>query len=123
MVRFCNRINTSVVGGTSKLFSYYVKNYYLSKIVSFSDKAHTRGTLYETLGFPIVSELNPNYVLVNFKSNLYLNRVSCQKRNLPKLFDDLDMDIENQTEQQIISRNGFVQVFDSGATRCEYDCD
>ncbi len=122
LVRFCNLINTSVVGGASKLFNYYIKNYYPNKIVSFSDRAHTRGNLYENLGFHKARESEPNYVWVNLKTNLYLNRVSCQKRNLHKLFNEPDLDIENQTEQQIMSSRGFVQVFDSGAIRWEYDC-
>ena len=122
LVRFCNLINTSVVGGASKLFNYYLKNYHPTKVVSFSDKAHTRGNLYENLGFHKVSEAKPNYVWVNLNTNFYLNRVSCQKRNLPKLFGEPDLDIENQTEQQIMSSKGFVQVFDSGSIRWEYDC-
>lgn len=122
LVRFCNQINTSVVGGASKLFKYYVKNYHPSKIVSFSDRAHTRGNLYENLGFQKVRTSDPNYVWVNLNTDLYLNRVSCQKRNLPKLFGEPDLDIKNQTEQQIMSSKGFVQVFDSGVIRWEYVC-
>ena len=50
----------------------------------------------------------------------YLNRLSTQKKNLRKLFNDPELDIENQTEQQIMSSHGFVQVFDSGTIRWEY---
>lgn len=118
--RFCSLLNTTVVGGASKLFKYFLRNYEYDKIVSFSDRAHTRGTLYEILGFQKVNVSSPNYVWVNYKDDTYYNRVSCQKKNLPKLFDEPDLDIKNQTEKQIMMTHGYVQVFDSGTIRWEY---
>lgn len=120
LIRFCNKLNTSVVGGASKLFKYFIETYAPKKIISFSDRAHTRGSLYSTLGFEAVRTSTPGYVWVNLTTDLYFNRVSCQKSNLPKLFNEPDLDIENQTEQQIMSSKGFVQVFDSGTIRWEY---
>lgn len=57
---------------------------------------------------------------MNLSNDFYLNRLSTQKKNLRKLFNDPELDIENQTEQQIMSSHGFVQVFDSGTIRWEY---
>ena len=121
--RFCSLLNTSVVGGASKLFRYYLTNYYLdtsSKIISFSDRAHTRGGLYSTLGFKSKNLSNPGYVWVNMSDDSYYSRVACQKRNLRKLFDDTSIDIDNQTERQIMESHGYAQVFDSGTIRWEY---
>lgn len=120
LIRFCNKRNTSVVGGASKLFKYFIRTYKPIKVISFSDRAHTKGSLYNTLGFKVVRTSNPGYVWVNLLTDLYLNRVTCQKSNLPKLFNEPDLDIKNQTEQQIMSSKGFVQVFDSGTIRWEY---
>lgn len=63
LVRFCNKLNTSVVGGASKLFKYFCKNYHseFSKIVSFSDRCHTSGNVYTILGFKNVSVSDPGY--------------------------------------------------------------
>lgn len=118
--RFCNQLNTFVAGGASRLFKYFIRHYQYDKIVSFSDRAHTRGTLYETLGFHQVNISEPNYVWVDYKTDMYYNRVNCQKKNLPKLFNEPDLDIENQTEKMIMTSHGFVQVFDSGTIRWEY---
>lgn len=120
LTRFCNLLNTSVVGGASKLFKYFLRNYKYDKIISFSDRAHTRGTLYEILGFKQVNISDPNYVWVNYKDDTYYNRVTCQKHNLQKLFDEPNLDIENQTEKQIMMTHEYVQVFDSGTIRWEY---
>lgn len=118
--RFCSLKYTSVVGGASKLFKHFITHYDFDRIISFSDKAHTRGNLYFILGFQKVRESGPNYVWVNPETDLYLNRVSCQKNNLRKLFCDDTIDIEHETEQQIMAEHGFVQVFDSGTIRWEY---
>lgn len=119
--RFCNKINTIVVGAASKLFKYFIEHYQFDKVVSFSDVAHTRGNVYSKLGFVSVNESNPSYVWVNTKTDLYLNRVSCQKKNLPNLFPDVtDETIANHTEKEIMMSHGFAQVFDSGTIRWEY---
>ena len=121
LLRFCNRLNTSVIGGASKLFSYFLETTNVSKIVSFSDRAHTRGHLYKTLGFHSVSTSQPGYVWVNTYNDSYYHRVECQKKNLKRLFNDDSIDIENKTEAMIMMEHGYCQVFDSGTIRWEFD--
>lgn len=118
--RFCNKLDTDVIGGASKLFKYFLDVYHPSKIISFSDRAHTSGKLYQILGFKQTNISKPNYVWVNYLNDLYFTRVKCQKRNLRKLFNDPTIDIEHKTEKQIMEEHGFVQVFDSGVIRWEY---
>lgn len=117
--RFCSKTGVHVVGGASKLFKYFLKHYSCDKVVSFSDVAHTRGNLYTTLGFRIINLSSPGYVWVNYSDDTYLSRVACQKSNLSKLFTDLpDTDY---TERDVMESHGYVQVFDSGVIRWEYD--
>lgn len=111
------------MGGASKLFTHYLNNIHSDesgKIISFSDRAHTRGNLYSKLGFVPVNSSNPGYVWVSMIDDSYYNRVSCQKRNLQKLFNDTSIDVDNQTERQIMESRGYAQVFDSGTIRWEY---
>ena len=119
--RFCNKIGTCVVGGASKLFKHFLDLNLCDHVVSFSDKAHTRGELYKKLGFHEVSLTQPGYVWVSILDDSYYTRVQCQKRNLRKLFNDETIDIENKTEREIMIEHGYVQVFDSGVIRWEYD--
>lgn len=119
--RFCNKINTTVVGSASKLFKYYVNHFEFDKIVSFSDVAHTRGTLYETLGFSKIIESTPSYVWVDLCSDHYLSRVSCMKSNISKTLHDDNIDM-NLTEREIMESHGYARVYDSGTIRWEYHC-
>lgn len=118
--RFCNKLNTSVPGSASKLFKHFIKSHPSCKIVSFSDVAHTRGNLYFKLGFNKLSMSSPGYVWTDLYDNKYYNRVSCQKRNLQKLFNDCTLDVENLTEKQIMEDHKFVRLYDCGVIRWEY---
>ena len=61
MLRFCNRINTSVIGGSSKIFKYFLKKYKPKKIISFSDNSRSNGNVYNKIGFKLESESFGNY--------------------------------------------------------------
>lgn len=121
LARFCSKLNTSVVGGANKLFKHFVNSYHPSKVVSFSDVAHTSGHLYKTLGFQKVNQSSPSYHWGDIYDDVWLNRVNCQKRFLQKLLNDESIDIENQTEKQIMESYGFVQIFDCGTIRWEWN--
>lgn len=118
--RFCSTLNTNVRGGAAKLLKAFVNKYDPSKIVSFSDVAHTTGKLYQKLGFHAVSTSAPSYVWTNMYDTLYYNRVSCQKRNLRNLLNDDGLDVDSQTEAEIMEAHDFVRLYDCGVVRWEY---
>lgn len=113
LVRFCNKLNTNVVGGASKLFQYFMKNYNPIEIRSFSDRAHTKGNLYPTLGFQFDHTSDPGYMWVDLKTDRGYARNNSQKKNIKKFLNDESIDL-NKTEVQIMQEHNFVQVFDSG---------
>lgn len=119
LTRFCTRLNTTCVGGASKLFKYFIENYHPSKVISFSDRSNTSGNVYNILGFEFDSYVDPGYVWVNLRTDVAYNRVMCQKRNLPKLFNE-DIDIESKTESQIMEDHGFAKVYNSGLIKWIY---
>lgn len=120
LVRFCNKLNTNVVGGASKLFQYFIKRYRnTNSIVSFSDRAHTTGNLYRKLGFSEIRSSDPGYVWVDTRTDVAYNRINAQKQNLKQFLHDETIDL-SKTEKQIMEEHEFVQVFDSGTTTWEY---
>lgn len=122
LVRFCNKLNTTVVGGASKLFKYFVRTYNPTKLISFSDRAHTKGNLYQKLGFIEARRTDPGYVWARVDTEEYKTRVACQKHNLPKMFDDVtEEDLQTKSERMIMTEHGYVQVFDSGNIVWEYN--
>ena len=119
LLRFCSKLNTTVIGGASKLFKYFVQKYNPDIVVSFSDRARTRGLLYPQLGFTPMTKSNPGYVWVATATDIAYNRVNAQKHNLKHFLHDDTIDLA-KTEKQIMEEHGFVQVFDSGTIRWEW---
>lgn len=59
--RFCNKLDTSVVGSASKLLNFFIKEFDPRRIISYADKDWSVGSLYEKLGFDRISETSPDY--------------------------------------------------------------
>jgi hypothetical protein len=119
LVRFCNKLNTTVVGGASKLFCHFIKTYNPTQIRSFSDRAHTKGTLYEKLGFTQLRQSGANYIWVNVIDDTAYHRTNTQKKNLKRFLKDPNIDL-TQSEKQIMESHGYVQVYDSGTITWEW---
>lgn len=113
LVRFCNKLNTTVIGGASRLFKHFIDDYKPTRVRSFSDRAHTRGGLYATLGFTKVNQNKESYVWVNLADNKAYSRIVAQKHNLKQFFKDDTLDL-SKTEREIMESHGYAQVYDSG---------
>lgn len=120
LVRFCSLLNTTVVGGASKLFKYFVNNYSFSKIYSYSDRAHTSGKIYAVLGFEECERSDPGYVWVNINSDVAYSRINAQRANIRRFLGDNEVDL-NRSESEIMESHGFVKVYDSGTIRWEFN--
>lgn len=119
LVRFCSKLNKSVIGGASKLFKHFVRTYQPNRIRSFSDRAHTRGTLYQKLGFTELRRSDPGYVWVDLYTDRAYNRYNTQKQNIKKFLHDDTIDL-SKSEKQIMEEHDFVQVFDCGTITWEW---
>lgn len=117
--RFCSLKYTTVIGGANKLFNYFIKHYTPRRIRSFSDRAHTRGTIYSTLGFEEIRKSDPNYLWVYIKTNKGFHRYSAQKKNIVKFLKDPSIDT-SKTEKEIMEEHKFAKVYDSGTITWEW---
>jgi len=72
--RFCNKIGITVAGGASKLFSYFIKNYDVKRVVSYADLDWSVGSLYYKLGFSLVSQTAPDYKYIFEGKRLHKGR-------------------------------------------------
>lgn len=119
LVRFCSKLNTNVLGGASKLFKHFIAKYNPERVVSFSDRSHTKGGLYSILGFKEIRKSEPNYVWVNFKTNVAYHRINAQKSNIKQFLKDDNINLSD-TEFKIMEEHGYVSVFDSGTITWEW---
>ena len=78
--RFCNKIDTSVIGGSSKILSHFIKIHKPSRIVSYADRDWSTGDLYYKLGFNKVCERKPDYKYII--NRIRVNKSRYRKSNL-----------------------------------------
>ena len=110
LLRFCNSLNTSVVGGSSKLLKYFVNNYKPKEIISYSDNSRSSGNMYEKLGFKLIHNSIPNYYYII--DGIRNHRFNFRKDKLIRQGFD-----PNKTEIQIMNERGFFRIFDCGAKK------
>jgi DNA-directed RNA polymerase subunit RPC12/RpoP/very-short-patch-repair endonuclease len=64
LIRFCNKLNMSVVGGASKLLNYFINNNRFTEIISYANLDHSNGNLYEKIGFKLSHRTKPGYYYI-----------------------------------------------------------
>jgi hypothetical protein len=111
MVRFCNKINTIISGGASKLFSHFVKTYYPISVVSYSDRRYFDGNLYSMLGFKFINNTPPSYHYISKDYKYLMNRMQFQKHKLKTKLPIFDTCL---SEWENMKNNGFDRIWDCG---------
>ena len=109
--RFCNKLDTNVIGGASKLLNYFIKTYKPKEITSYADRRWSNGDLYKKLGFLEIKKNKPNYWYIFGK--IRRHRFGFRKHILIKN----GYNIENKTEHQIMFENGIYRIYDCGTIR------
>jgi len=107
LLRFCNLLNTTVVGGASKLLRFFIRNYDPSEIISYCDRSRSNGNVYQKMGFELSHTSDPNYSWV--VSGMRKHRFNFRKDKLVNLGYD-----KSKTEIEIMHELGYYRVFDCG---------
>lgn len=112
--RFCSKKDTSVIGGASRMFNYFIKNYSPQSIVSYSDRRFFSGEIYTILGFNFVHNTTPNYFYITSDYKGVKNRMSFQKHLLKKILPIFDIE---KSEWENMKNNNFDRIWDCGSTK------
>ena len=113
LLRFCNKLNFSIIGGASKLFKYFKNKYNPLLVISYADRCWSNGNLYKRLGFKMDGVTQPNYYYVI--NGIRKNRFNYRKDVLVKEGFD-----SKKTEFEIMSERGIDKIYDSGNIRFIY---
>ena len=107
LTRFCNKLNTNVVGGASKLLKHFIKNYNPNEIISYADRRWSQGGLYDELKFEKVNITKPNYWYII--GNKRKHRFGFRKSILVKEGFN-----ENKSEHDIMLERKIYRIYDCG---------
>lgn len=107
LTRYCNKSNTTIVGGASKILNYFIEKYNPKSIETYSDNLISNGNLYKKLGFTYSHTSNPGYwyVIEGIRSH----RFNWRKQKLIKLGYD-----RNKTEEEIMNELGYYRIYNAG---------
>ena len=107
LIRFCNRLNTNIVGGASKILKHFISEKKPKIIVSYADKRWSNGNLYFKLGFKHIRDSKPNYHYV--VGNKRENRFKYRKGQLVKQGYN-----SNKSEHEIMLERKIYRIYDCG---------
>lgn len=113
IIRLAYNSDYRVVGGTDKMFKYFISNYNPNSIISYCDISKFNGEVYKKLGFKLDGITNPNYRWVGYDTLKVLKRYQTQKKTLVSL----GLGREDQTEEEIMHNLGYLKVYDCGNYR------
>ena len=111
LLRMCYINDGFVVGGTKKMFNYFVNNYHPNSLVSYCDLSKFTGNIYTELGFTRVKNTAPSIHWINSK-NIHITNNLLNQRGFDQLFGtDYGKGTSNQ---QLMLDHGFVRIYDCG---------
>lgn len=116
LLRFCNKLNTNVIGGAGKLLKYFIKINNPKSIISYADRRWSNGNMYYKLGFSFVRNSKPSYSYVingerkdrfGFRKSELVKRYNCPKE---------------MSEHEFCLSNNWYRIYDCGTMVFEKLC-
>ena len=120
LVRFSNKLNTSVIGGFSKLLKYFIEKYKPNKIITYADIRWSgldiTNNVYYKNGFTYTGNTPPNYWYLKVgEYNHRFHRFNYRKDVLVNEGFDV-----NLTEFEIMKLKGYDRIWDCGNMKFEF---
>ena len=117
LIRFANKLDTSVIGGFSKIMKYFTETYQPESLITYADIRWSgisyKDTVYAKNGFVFDGYTKPNYFYMDKKAYLKrLNRLNFTKQKLVKMGYD-----SSKTEMELMFEHGYDRIWDCGSMR------
>jgi hypothetical protein len=113
--RTCFKKGLHVLGGTNKMFKYFLNKYNPKEIISFCDIGLFGGKSYLNMGYKLHS-YSIDYFY--FKGTDVKRRYECQKHLLVSFLDEFDTKL---SEYENMRRNGYMKVNCAGNYKFVYE--
>ena len=121
LLRFATK--GSIVGGASKLFSYFIKKYNPVKVISYADRHWTssfKSNVYDKLTFKKINSGNPNYwYVIGYHRE---HRFNWRKTQLKRKFEKglLMYFDKEKSEYENMLLNGYDRIWGCGSFKYEW---
>lgn len=115
LIRYCS--SKSVVGGASKLFSHFVKEYRPKSVISYCDRAKFSGDLYTKLGFSLLKSGQPSKHWYNIGTKEHYTDNLIRQQGFSRIVHHKqasEENLETNDNDVLMLNEGFVEVWDCG---------
>lgn len=112
---YLNRYATSmnVVGGASKIFTHFIRNYEYTQVISFADLRWSSGAMYQKIGFELDCIIPPDYYY-SMDGKRRIHKFNCRRSKLKRLLPTFD---EALSERDNCDIAGWYRIWDCGKYR------
>lgn len=110
LLRLCTDNNYIVIGGSNRLFNYFIDNYKPNSILSYCDNSKFDGNIYFKLGFELVKTTYPSKNWSNGNKRITDNLL--RQRGYDQLFHTNYG--KGTSNEQLMIDNGWLPVYDCG---------
>lgn len=116
LLRLCTKPQYYIVGGSEKLFKYFIDIVKPQTIISYCDLSKFKGDVYNRLGFKVLRVSQPRCHWYNSKTKRHITDALLNQRGYSQLHNDESYTKYNKGEsnKQLMIDNGYVEVYDCG---------
>lgn len=110
LLRLCTHKDYKIIGGSQKLFNYFIKNYNSVSIISYCDLSKFEGNVYKKLGFRLKNKTGP--ALHWSKYNKQITNNLLLQRGYDQLFGTNYG--KGTSNQELMLKDNWLPVYDCG---------
>lgn len=118
LLRFCSKLDYSVVGGASRLLNFFEINYKPKSLISYANRRWSIGNVYKKLNFKELNKTEPNYYFHIKDPFVIYHRSHFQKYKLENYLKNNEYNIKffdkNITGMKNMFENNYRVIYDSG---------
>lgn len=111
LLRLCFKSDTAVIGGTQKMFRYFVEHYTPSSMISYCDDSKFDGTVYQRLKFTWVSSSISRH-WYNIKSGHHITDNLLRSKGFDNIFGTHYG--KGTSNNDLMRDAGYLEVYDTG---------
>ena len=116
LLRLCTNASYIVIGGSEKLFKYFLATTLPESVISYCDNAKFSGNVYKKLSFELEFYNKPSKHWYNIKTKRHITDNLLRWRGFSQLHGDNEYALGNKGDDntKLMIDNGYVEIYDCG---------
>ena len=113
LLRLCTKAGYAIVGGSEKLFKYFINNYNPESIISYCDNSKFTGEVYRKLGMELKDYGYPRKHWYNINTQRHITEAMLLQHGYSRLHGD-NLHKKGESNEKLMLNAGYLEVYDCG---------